>query len=118
MSPVASRIWDKAYLPYKSGDLSIEDAGGKAWDELSVFLVANTRKSELVLFSEMAKVPVTEGDDMASAPAMRVIVPAFVVSELKTVVPDGLPALPALPGDRPRGVERAALDGHVHVAAR
>ena len=58
MGPVAGRIWDKAYVPYKAGELTIEDAGAKAWDELSVFLVANTRKSELVMFSEMAKIVV------------------------------------------------------------
>ena len=83
MAPVAGRIWDKAYLPYKSGELSIEDAGGKAWDELSVFLVANTRKSELDLFVEMAKVEPPPSGEEVHLP-MRVIVPAFVLSELKT----------------------------------
>ncbi len=83
MGPVAGRIWDKAYLPYKSGELSIEDAGGKAWDELAVFLVANTRKSEIDLFVEMAKLePAPRGDEVHLP--MRVIVPAFVLSELKT----------------------------------
>jgi flagellar biosynthetic protein FliP len=83
MGPVASRIWDKAYLPYKAGEISIEDAAGKGWDELAVFLVANTRKSELALFSEMAKVePASDGQELHLP--MRVIVPAFVLSELKT----------------------------------
>jgi flagellar biosynthesis protein FliP len=83
MGPVAGRIWDKAYVPYKAGELSIEDAGAKAWDELSVFLVANTRKSELVMFSEMAKIePVSDGQEIQLP--MRVIIPAFVLSELKT----------------------------------
>jgi flagellar biosynthetic protein FliP len=83
MGPVASRIWDKAYVPYKAGELTIEDAGAKAWDELAVFLVANTRKSELVMFSEMAKVEqVSDGQELHLP--MRVIIPAFVLSELKT----------------------------------
>ena len=83
MGPVAGRIWDKAYVPYKAGELTIEDAGAKAWDELSVFLVANTRKSELVMFSEMAKIePVSDGQEIQLP--MRVIIPAFVLSELKT----------------------------------
>jgi flagellar biosynthetic protein FliP len=83
MGPVASRIWDKAYLPYKAGQIGIEDAGAKAWDELAVFLVANTRKSELVLFSEMAKIePASDGQEVQLP--LRVIVPAFVLSELKT----------------------------------
>jgi len=83
MGPVAGRIWDKAYQPYKAGEISIEDAAGKGWDELAVFLVANTRKSELALFSEMAKVEQASDGQELNLP-MRVIVPAFVLSELKT----------------------------------
>ena len=83
MGPVATRVWDKAYLPYKAGEIGIEDAGAKAWDELAVFLVANTRKSELVMFSEMAKIqPASDGQELQLP--LRVIVPAFVLSELKT----------------------------------
>ncbi len=83
MGPVANRIWDKAYLPYKAGEIGIEDAGAKAWDELAVFLVANTRKSELVMFSEMAKIEPESAGGEVQLP-LRVIVPAFVLSELKT----------------------------------
>jgi flagellar biosynthetic protein FliP len=83
MGPVAGRIWDKAYLPYKAGELTIEEAGTRGWEELSVFLVANTRKSELEMFSEMAKIqPASDGQELQLP--MRVIVPAFVLSELKT----------------------------------
>src|SRR4029079_7887143 len=65
------------------GEIGIEDAGAKAWDELAVFLVANTRKSELVMFSEMAKIePASDGQELQLP--LRVIVPAFVLSELKT----------------------------------
>jgi flagellar biosynthesis protein FliP len=83
MGPVANRVWDNAYQPYKAGEIGIEEAGAKAWDELAVFLVANTRKSELVMFSEMAKIePVSDGAELQLP--LRVIVPAFVLSELKT----------------------------------
>jgi flagellar biosynthetic protein FliP len=83
MGPVANRIWDNAYQPYKAGEIGIEEAGSKAWDELAVFLVANTRKSELVMFSEMAKIePASDGEELHLP--LRVIVPAFVLSELKT----------------------------------
>ncbi|MBK7642496.1 MAG: flagellar type III secretion system pore protein FliP [Planctomycetes bacterium] len=83
MGPVASRIWDKAYVPYKAGELTVEQAGSKAWDELAVFLVANTRKSEIDMFAEMAKVEAEPESGQVALP-MRVIVPAFVLSELKT----------------------------------
>ena len=83
MAPVAGRIWDKAYVPYKGGELSLQDAGTRAWDELAVFLVANTRASEIELFTDMAHVETPAPGDEIKLP-MRVIVPAFVLSELKT----------------------------------
>jgi len=81
MAPVASRIHAAAWTPYRAGELSLEQAGEAAWDELGGCLVANTRTSELQLFADMAGwQPEAEGE---RAP-LRVIVPAFVLSELKT----------------------------------
>jgi flagellar biosynthetic protein FliP len=81
MAPVAGRIHAAAWAPYRAGDMTLEQAGEVAWDELGGFLAANTRTSELELFAEMAGwQPQVEGQ---RAP-LRVIVPAFVLSELKT----------------------------------
>jgi flagellar biosynthetic protein FliP len=84
MAPVGTRIYEEAWEPYKAGDLSAEDASGEAWAELSTFLVANTRESELTLFAEMAQIQPVEEEGGALELPMRVIVPAFVLSELKT----------------------------------
>jgi len=83
MAPVGTRIYEQAYQPYQAGQLTLEQAGEKAWDQLSVFLVANTRASELELFADMAKTEMPEPGKETELPA-RVIVPAFVLSELKT----------------------------------
>jgi len=83
MGPVGTRIYDGAYKPYKDGTITVEDAGQRAWGEMSGFLVANTRGSELQLFADMAKVEIAEDAQPADLP-MRVVVPAFVLSELKT----------------------------------
>jgi flagellar biosynthetic protein FliP len=83
MAPVGTRIYEQAYQPYQNGQLTLEQAGEKAWDQLSVFLVANTRTSELELFADMAKLEMPEKGKELELPA-RVIVPAFVLSELKT----------------------------------
>jgi len=81
MAPVAERVHASAWVPYRAGELGLEQAGEVAWDELGGFLVANTRTSELELFADMAGwEPQQEGQ---RAP-LRVIVPAFVLSELKT----------------------------------
>jgi flagellar biosynthetic protein FliP len=88
MAPVAGRIHERAYVPYDAGALTGEEARDVAWEELSGFLVANTRESELALFLDLAsgaepgdETPEPEG---AAELPMRVVVPAFVLSELKT----------------------------------
>ncbi|MBM3992222.1 MAG: flagellar type III secretion system pore protein FliP [Planctomycetes bacterium] len=82
MAPVAERVYEKAWVPYRAGQMAIDAAGQNAWGELRTFLVANTRESELELFADLAKL-----DDTARTVEelpLRVVVPAFVTSELKT----------------------------------
>ncbi len=87
MGPVFSRAYEKAYVPYQAGEIGAAAAAGSAWGELRGFLVANTRASEIDLFLELAHVekPVDDGGMLVpeSLP-FRVVVPAFVLSELKT----------------------------------
>jgi flagellar biosynthetic protein FliP len=85
MAPIAERIYETAYEPYAAEELSAGEAGEIAWAELRTFLLANTRESELALFADIADLD--EEDAAASAngePPLRVVVPAFVLSELKT----------------------------------
>jgi flagellar biosynthetic protein FliP len=86
MAPVGERMYDKAWVPYRASEMTAEAAGDTAWGELRAFLLANTRQSELQLFSDLAKLPPppTIGGDVVFDPPARVIVPAFVLSELKT----------------------------------
>lgn len=87
MTPVFSRAYEKAYVPYRDGSIAASAAAGSAWGELRGFLVANTRVSEIELFLELAHVekPTDDGGAMMlEALPFRVVVPAFVLSELKT----------------------------------
>lgn len=82
MAPVGKSVYENAWSPYREGALEVGEAGQAAWGELSSFLLANTRTSELELFTEMADF---EGlDEADSGPPLRIVVPAFVLSELKT----------------------------------
>lgn len=111
MSPVIKRIQTEAWDPYQAGEKNVMVASEAAWDELSLFLVANTRPTELALFSDMAFAASSDEDfkdglkglaadglnrdevlamdvagqieEQAQLP-MRVVIPAFVLSELKT----------------------------------
>ena len=84
MAPVAGRIHENAWKPYKAGTIQIDVAGDLAWTEMRGFLVANTRQSELDLFIDMAKIQPAPDEAGAVELPMRVVVPAFVLSELKT----------------------------------
>ena len=83
MAPVAKRVHDDAWTPYRAGEMSLEQAGDAAWLELSEFLVANTRESELALFADLAEYEPESAGANEPLP-LRVVVPAFVLSELKT----------------------------------
>ncbi|MFT7670786.1 MAG: flagellar biosynthetic protein FliP [Planctomycetota bacterium] len=86
MAPVAERIYEKSWEPYQEGKLAPKEASEVAWGELRVFLIANTRETELELFAEMSGYePEVEHDQIKEGHLpLTVIVPAFVLSELKT----------------------------------
>jgi flagellar biosynthetic protein FliP len=88
MAPVFSEVYDDAYLPYKEGALEMEEAGEVAWGSVRGFLIKNTRQPELDLFVELAELepePESSGAALTSDQLpFRVVVPAFVLSELKT----------------------------------
>ena len=87
MAPVFQRMYETAYVPYQAGDVDMEGAAGEAWGELRGFLIANTRESEIGLFIELSNTEPVYDDDGALVREelpFRVVVPAFVLSELKT----------------------------------
>jgi len=69
-------------VPYQEQELEADEAMDLAWVEMRTFLVSNTRESELELFAEMSDYEPTAGEE--SELPMTVVVPAFVLSELKT----------------------------------
>lgn len=81
MAPVGARIHEKAWTPYQAEELSLEQASDVAWGELSAFLIANTRENELELFARLSKWEPESADEPLP---MRVVIPAFVLSEIKT----------------------------------
>ncbi|MEM7306768.1 MAG: flagellar type III secretion system pore protein FliP [Planctomycetota bacterium] len=86
MAPVASRVYERAYVPYEAEELEGEAAVQTAWGELRMFLLANTREGELRLFADLARVePKDDGTELTAADLpFQVVVPAFILSELKT----------------------------------
>ncbi len=80
MGPVFSAINEQAIQPYLAGELTPEEAMQLAQAPLRDFMLAHTRAQDLELFTSMANQQFT---DLEEVP-MSTLIPAFVVSELKT----------------------------------
>ena len=80
MSPVFERINDNALQPYLSEELTSMQAFEQAKLPMQQFMLAQTRVTDLDTFMRIAKV---EADSPEEVP-FRVLIPAFVTSELKT----------------------------------
>lgn len=81
MGPTFDRIYADAYEPYSRSAISFEQALAKAEAPIRSFMVKQTRQSDFSLFAKLAKLgPEVNADN---AP-IRVLVPAFVISELKS----------------------------------
>lgn len=81
MAPFFSRINQDALQPFLSNQISQEVAAERALAPIRVFMFAQTRPSDLELFVRLSKMdqPKTRADVPST-----VLIPAFVLSELKT----------------------------------
>ncbi|SHF37049.1 flagellar biosynthetic protein FliP [Desulforamulus putei DSM 12395] len=81
MSPVYQDINRNAIQPYLANQLTYEQAMDKAAEPLRNFMSRQTREKDLGLFLSVAKMD--KPQNIQEVP-MSVLVPAFVISELKT----------------------------------
>ena len=81
MGPTLDKVYQEAYVPYTANELSFEQAVQRAEAPMRGFMLRQTRQSDFALFARLAKLDA--GVSAETAP-MRVLVPAFVTSELKT----------------------------------
>jgi flagellar biosynthesis protein FliP len=81
MAPVGERVYTEAYLPMSEGRIQFDEALERASVPVKGFMLAQVREPDLALFAGLAKLPpVEKAEDLP----MRVVIPAFVTSELKT----------------------------------
>ena len=81
MGPTLDKVYADAYVPYSNGSIPFEDAVTRAGAPMRSFMAKQTRQSDFALFIKLAKLPVDTKVDVAP---MRVLVPAFAISELKS----------------------------------
>lgn len=80
MQPVLSTINRDALQPYLAGELTQQQALAKAEAPLREFMIAHTRSKDLQLFMDIS----AQTAETAEQVPFLTIVPAFVISELKT----------------------------------
>lgn len=80
MGPTLDKIYTEAYKPMSEQKISFEEALSRGEGPLRSFMLKQTRASDLELFARMAKLDKPKAETVP----LRVLVPAFVTSELKT----------------------------------
>lgn len=81
MSPIYERVNRDAIQPYLAEEISQQEAVSKALDPIREFMFKQTRKKDLALFIKVSKVERPE--ELGQIPTL-VLIPSFVISELKT----------------------------------
>jgi flagellar biosynthetic protein FliP len=81
MSPTLDKVYTEAYLPFSKNEINFDEALKRGQVPMREFMLKQTRQSDMQLFSKLAKLP---ADTQAKDVPLRVLVPAFVTSELKS----------------------------------
>jgi len=81
MGPTIDRIQADAYTPYAANQIGFDEFLKRGELPLREFMLKQTRQSDVMLFAKLAKLdPTIKGEDVP----FKVLVPAFVTSELKS----------------------------------
>jgi flagellar biosynthetic protein FliP len=81
MSPVFNKVYEDAWEPLSQDKITLEEALPKAAKPMRDFMLVHTREADLALYTRMAKVDNYATPDEVP---LRILLPAFVTSELKT----------------------------------
>ncbi len=81
MAPVFDKINEQALQPYLTDKMSVVEALDKGSEPLKEFMLRQTRQEDLALFVRLSKSPPLQSPD---AVPLKILVPAYVISELKT----------------------------------
>jgi len=81
MGPTIDKVYAEAYQPYAENKIAFDEALKRGELPMREFMLKQTRQSDVMLFTRLARI------DPAVKPAdipFKVLVPAFVTSELKS----------------------------------
>jgi flagellar biosynthesis protein FliP len=78
MGPTFDKVYDQAWKPFSENRIAADEAWKRGEAPMREFMLKQTRQSDLMLFKRLAKLP------KAETVPLKVLVPAFVTSELKS----------------------------------
>jgi flagellar biosynthesis protein FliP len=81
MGPTFDKIYAEAYQPLSENKISMSQALDKGVQPLKAFMMKQTRQGDLALYLRLSNTPAVQGPEEVP---LRVLVPAFITSELKT----------------------------------
>jgi len=81
MNPTLTTMYSSAYEPWSKGEIDQTQAVDRAVGPLKQFMLKSTREKDLQLFVDMSGASKPKGPEDLS---MRVVMPAFMISEIKT----------------------------------
>ncbi|MDD9946765.1 MAG: flagellar type III secretion system pore protein FliP [Myxococcales bacterium] len=81
MAPVAKELDEQVFTPYVNEQIGDEEALALTGDAVRRFILPHTRESDLGLFYELTK---TEAPATVDEVALHLLIPAFMISELRT----------------------------------
>ena len=81
MSPTIDKVYAEAYQPYAENKIAFDEALRRGEVPMRAFMMKQTRQADVMLFAKLAKIdPSVKTADVP----FKVLVPAFVTSELKS----------------------------------
>lgn len=81
MSPTLDKVYNEAYVPLSENKINIIQAGEKAAVPMRAFMLSQTRESDIAMFANVARIDKIAGPEDTP---LRILIPAFAISELKT----------------------------------
>ncbi|MFZ4478403.1 MAG: flagellar type III secretion system pore protein FliP [Rhodoferax sp.] len=81
MAPVLDKVHSEAYQPFAENKISVEQALERGVAPFKQFMLKQTREADLAMFAKLANAAPMDGPEQVT---LRVLLPSFVISELKT----------------------------------
>ena len=81
MGPTFDRIYTEAYQPLQANQITMQQAMERGSAPLKTFMLKQTRQADLALFVKISRSPALQGPEDVP---LRILIPAFITSELKT----------------------------------